>query len=113
MAPIPSRQTTRMATISADTLLNTSKHDKEMLIDIYELLNNLFARNRNQHRRSHWWKSLHAFRKQLALLLSEMDTGKKSERPTKIEARLKYWDEKCVHTWYWCAACPSCSRQKD
>lgn len=102
MAPITSRNTTRMATpISAETLLNVSKHDKEMLIDIYELLENLFARNRNQHRRSHWWKSLRAFRKQLALLLSEMDTGKKSERPTKIEARLKYWDEKCVHVWYW------------
>jgi ribonuclease MRP protein subunit RMP1 len=101
MAPITSRQTTKMATISADALLNASKHDKEMLVDIYELLNNLFARNRNQHRRSHWWKSLHAFRKQLALLLADMDTGKKSERPMKIEARLKYWDEKCVHVWYW------------
>ncbi|KAJ4379172.1 RNase MRP subunit [Didymella sp. IMI 355093] len=100
MAPITSRQTTKMATISADALLNASKHDKEMLVDIYELLNNLFARNRNQHRRSHWWKSLHAFRKQLALLFADMDTGKKSERPIKIEARLKYWDEKCVHVWY-------------
>lgn len=99
MAPITS---TKMATpISADALLNTSQHDKAMLVDIFELLDNLFARNRNQHRRSHWWKSLHAFRKQLALLLSEVETGRKSERPVKIEARLRYWDEKCVHSWYW------------
>lgn len=87
--------------ISAAPLLNASQHDKAMLVDIYELLNTLFARNRNQHRRSHWWKSIHAFRKQLALLLTEMETGKKSERPAKIEARLRHWDEKCVHVWYW------------
>ncbi|KAH6622358.1 hypothetical protein C7974DRAFT_415009 [Boeremia exigua] len=85
---------------SANALINASQHDKAMLLDIYELLNNLFVRNRNQHRRSHWWKSLHAFRKQLTILLSEMETGKRSERSAKIEARLKYWDEKCVHVWY-------------
>lgn len=101
MGPIPSLHTTKMAApISATALMNASQHDKAMLVDIYELLNNLFARNRNQHRRSHWWKNLHAFRKQLTLLLSEMESGRKSERPAKIEARLKYWDEKCVHVWY-------------
>lgn len=72
-----------------------------MLVDIYELLETLFTRNRSQHRRSHWWKSLHAFRKQLALLLNEMEGGRKSERVAKVEARLKFWDEKCVHVWYW------------
>lgn len=87
--------------IPASTLLGASQHDKAMLVDIFELLNTLFARNRNQHRRSHWWKSLHAFRKQLALLLHEMESGRKSERAGKIEKRLAYWDEKCVHAWYW------------
>lgn len=102
MARILSSQVTTMATcIPATPLLNASQHEKAMLIDIYELLNTLFARNRNQHRRSHWWRSLHAFRKQLSLLLSEMETGRKSERPSKIEARLRFWDEKCVHVWYW------------
>ena len=102
MAPIPSAQYSKMTTqISAVKLLNASQHDRAMLVDIYELLDKLFSRNRNQHRRSHWWKSLYAFRKQLALLLSELETGKKSERCSKIEARLRYWDEKCVHLWYW------------
>ena len=101
MAPIPSQYPKMTTPISAVKLLNASQHDKAMLIDIYELLDKLFSRNRNQHRRSYWWKSLHAFRKQLALLLSEIETGKKSERCSKIEARLKYWDEKCVHLWYW------------
>ena len=101
MAPIHTPKPNKMTTpISAKVLLNASSHDKAMLIDIYELLNNLFTRNRNQHRRSHWWKSLHAFRKQLQVLISEMESGKKSERPAKIEARLRYWDDKCVHQWY-------------
>lgn len=71
-----------------------------MLQDIHELLDKLFARNRNQHRRSHWWKSLHAFRKQIGVLLQEME-GKKSERESKLEARLRYWDDKCIHMWYY------------
>lgn len=77
-----------------------SQHDKDMLKDVQDLLNKIFVRNVNQHRRSVWWKSLHAFRKQLGLLLSELESGKKSEREAKLEARLRYWDEKFIHQWY-------------
>ncbi|KAL6704565.1 Ribonuclease MRP protein subunit rmp1 [Coniothyrium glycines] len=87
--------------ITATVLLSSTPHEREMLHDIHELLDKLFTRNRNQHRRSHWWKSLHAFRKQIALLLQELETGKKSEREAKVEARLRYWDEKCIHQWYY------------
>lgn len=86
--------------ITATALLAATPHEKAMLQDIYELLNKLFARNRNQHRRSHWWKSLHAFRKQIGVLLQEME-GKRSERESKLVARLRYWDEKCIHQWYY------------
>lgn len=85
--------------ITASTLLAATPHDKAMLHDIYDLLNKLFARNRNQHRRSHWWKGLHGFRKQISLLIREME-GKKSERESKVEARLRFWDERCIHAWY-------------
>jgi ribonuclease MRP protein subunit RMP1 len=78
--------------ITATTLLAASSHEKAMLSDIHSLLDKIFIRNRNQHRRSHWWKALHAFRKQMALLLQELDGGKKSEREAKLEARLRYWD---------------------
>jgi ribonuclease MRP protein subunit RMP1 len=87
------------STITAAPLMMASPHDRAMLHDVHELLNKIFVRNVNQHRRSHWWKSLHAFRKQLGLLLSELD-GKKSEREDKLAARLRYWDEKFIHTWY-------------
>lgn len=105
-------------TISASTLLAATSHDLAMLHDILSLLNQLFARNRNQHSRAHWWKSLFAFRKQLGLLLQglESDGGKGSgkgvgkasgkradrekEKEEKVTARLRYWDKKCVHGWY-------------
>ncbi|KAH9872651.1 hypothetical protein J1614_005045 [Plenodomus biglobosus] len=86
--------------ITATTLLAATSHDKAMLQDIHDLLNKIFVRNRNQHRRSHWWKSLHAFRKQIGLLLADLDS-KKSERAEKLEARLRYWDNKCIHMWYY------------
>lgn len=87
--------------ITATALLASPPHEREMLHDIHELLNKLFARNRNQHGRAHWWKSLFAFRKQIALLLQELKRSKKAERETKVEARLRYWDEKCIHQWYY------------
>lgn len=86
--------------ITSATLLACTPHDKAMLQDVHELLNKIFIRNRNQHRRSHWWKSLHAFRKQVQLLLQDLDR-KKSERAERLQLRLRYWDEKCIHTWYW------------
>jgi ribonuclease MRP protein subunit RMP1 len=87
--------------ITSTTLLSASAHEKAMLHDIHTLLNKIFIRNRNQHRRSHWWKSLHAFRKQITLLLEDLDGGsKKADREAKIQARLRYWDDDCVHRWY-------------
>jgi ribonuclease MRP protein subunit RMP1 len=88
------------SSISAAALMLATPHDKAMLLDIHELLNKIFIRNRNQHRRSHWWKSLHAFRKQLGLLLAELEAAKKAEREAKLQARLRYWDEKFIHQWY-------------
>ncbi|KAF2823932.1 hypothetical protein CC86DRAFT_62004 [Ophiobolus disseminans] len=85
------------STITATTLLNAPPHDIAMLHDVHELLNKLFIRNKNQHRRSHWWKSLHAFRKQLGLLLHDLEAKKKDD---VVEARLVFWDG-CVHAWYY------------
>lgn len=87
-------------TFSADQLLSVSEKDKSQLKDIQELLDKLFIRNRNQHRRNHWFKSLWAFRKQLRLLLDAIEHKKKSKASELIEQRLKYWDEECIHQWY-------------
>ena len=107
-AAAKSTKPTPTSTSSATPLLNLPAHDKAQLLDVYALLDTLFTRNRNQHRRSIWWKSLLQFRKQLALLINEVDgsTGGKGrrerERATRIEARLAYWrGEGAVGVWYW------------
>jgi ribonuclease MRP protein subunit RMP1 len=95
--------TTMHPQITSAALLRANPKDQESLLEIHELLNSLFIRNRNQHRRNHWFKSLQQFRKQLGLLLQEMGTlGKKNSASTaeRLSARLRYWDEKCIHQWY-------------
>ncbi|EMD92029.1 hypothetical protein COCC4DRAFT_144971 [Bipolaris maydis ATCC 48331] len=90
--------------ISASPLFSASTHDIAMLHDIHSLLNKLFIRNRNQHRRSTWWKALHGFRKQMALLLGELEAKelREYERRQRVEARLRFWDERGeVHAWYY------------
>tara|TARA_R110002003_G_scaffold48_3_gene3927 strand:+ start:41889 stop:42212 length:324 start_codon:yes stop_codon:yes gene_type:complete len=93
--------TTMMPTITAAALLIATPNEKAMLHDIYALLDKLFVRNKNQHRRSHWWKSLAAFRKQLGLLLQDLELAKEKEKEAKLEARLRYWDQDTIHQWYW------------
>lgn len=89
-----------MSRLSGEALQAISASDKQNVKDIYELLERLFTRNRNQHRRSHWFKSLHQFRKQLGLLLAEMESTKKVSAARVMTERLQYWDQKCIHQWY-------------
>ncbi|KAF2680239.1 hypothetical protein K458DRAFT_490155 [Lentithecium fluviatile CBS 122367] len=89
-----------MPALSGEALFGISSSDKQNLKDIHELLERLFARNRNQHRRNHWFKSLHQFRKQLGLLLGEMESTKKVTVARMMTERLQFWDEKCIHQWY-------------
>jgi ribonuclease MRP protein subunit RMP1 len=89
-----------MAALTGEVLRDVSTSDKQNLNDIYELLERLFTRNRNQHRRNHWFKSLHQFRKQLGLLLGEMESTKKVTAARLMTERLQFWDEKCIHQWY-------------
>ncbi|KAF2798380.1 hypothetical protein K505DRAFT_394690 [Melanomma pulvis-pyrius CBS 109.77] len=83
--------------ISSKTLLKANDKDKQALVDIHELFTRLFVRNRNQHRRSNWFKSLTQFRKELGHLVEDMNSGKKAFIAEKIEQRLRYWDERCIH----------------
>jgi ribonuclease MRP protein subunit RMP1 len=85
---------------SADEVLNAPDKDKAQLKDIHALLDKLFTRNRNQHRRNHWFKSLWQFRKEMRLLVEEMEHKKKKWAAEQIASRLQYWDDKCIHQWY-------------
>lgn len=89
--------------ITSSPLFSAPTHDIAMLHDIHTLLDRIFVRNRNQHRRSTWWKALHGFRKQMALLLADLQDKqvREVERRRKVEARLRAWDAKGeVHAWY-------------
>ncbi|KAF2490377.1 hypothetical protein BU16DRAFT_151096 [Lophium mytilinum] len=93
--------------------LSLTPTEKTELATTLELLTRLYVRNVNQHRRSHWFSSLVAFRKQLGLLLGEIEAategikslkGKKAqeakeEGEMKVTERLGFWDEVC-HGWY-------------
>ncbi|KAF2197195.1 hypothetical protein GQ43DRAFT_218957 [Delitschia confertaspora ATCC 74209] len=85
---------------TAKALLTINYADKQAMTDIHELLTRLYVRNRNQHRHSHWFRSLGMFRKQLGLLLAEMEDKKKGNVAETLEKRLQFWDTQCIHDWY-------------
>ncbi|EUC42868.1 hypothetical protein COCMIDRAFT_39099 [Bipolaris oryzae ATCC 44560] len=101
---VPTTTSSSTPSISASPLFSASTHEIAMLHDIHSLLDKLFIRNRNQHRRSTWWKALHGFRKQMALLLGELEAKelREYERRQRVQARLRFWDERGeVHAWYY------------
>ena len=92
----------------ADALLAMSPPQQRSLAEIHALLHRLHSRNHSQHRRSHWFKSLASFRKQLGLLLAELasadaedaaDADQRHQRE-RLETRLALWDRGLVHQWY-------------
>lgn len=76
------------------------------------VLHLLHQRNRNQHRRSKWYKDLRIFRRQVLLLLPDVaeDVAERSAvkrrlenvaRRARFERRLAWWSEGgAVERWY-------------
>ncbi|EME81974.1 uncharacterized protein MYCFIDRAFT_18376, partial [Pseudocercospora fijiensis CIRAD86] len=62
------------------------------------LLHLFHHRNKNQHRRSHWYKHMNTFRRQLQSLLSDLKTLN-SVPSTHTSARLEFWREVMVSKW--------------
>ena len=79
-----------------------------------EMLQRIFVRNKNQHRRSHWWKALKGFKRELGLVLGELaalqattststSTSTSNSKPAltrRLEARLRVLGEEKMHAWY-------------
>lgn len=91
-----------------------SKDDQAALQHLSDLLHLFHHRNRNQHRRSIWWRHFSVFRKQSNLLLE--DIKKLNEVPrthlersrkkthdkqiqTRITERLEFWQNVLVAKW--------------
>ena len=92
-----------------------SKIDLETLQHLANLLHLFHHRNKNQHRRSIWWRHFLTFRRQLNSLISEIESL--HEVPTthlqrsrkkvqdkdikeRILHRLEFWREVTVAKWY-------------
>ncbi|EMC97400.1 hypothetical protein BAUCODRAFT_106861 [Baudoinia panamericana UAMH 10762] len=76
-----------------------SSADAERIDHIANILHLFHHRNKNQHRRSVWWRHFSLFRKQLNLV--RLDVENLTEMPkTHVDKRRKnYWSEALVPIW--------------
>ena len=100
-----------MSSIPTPTIpLQLSAASVDELKGLGEMLQRIFVRNKNQHRRSHWWKALKGFKRELGLVLGELaalqaatSTSTSTSKPTlarRLEARLRVLSEEKMHAWY-------------
>lgn len=84
-------------------------HDTEVLLHLFQ------HRNKNQHRRSIWWRQFSIFRRQLKHLLHDIagltPTADTHVERAKVEAarprieerlveRIQFWNDVCAATWF-------------
>jgi ribonuclease MRP protein subunit RMP1 len=102
-----------MSSIPTPTIpLQLSAASVDELKGLGEMLQRIFVRNKNQHRRSHWWKALKGFKRELGLVLGELaalqtatstSTSNSNSKPAltrRLEARLRVLSEEKMHAWY-------------
>ena len=104
-----------MSSVPTPTIpLRLSAVSVDELKGLGEMLQRIFVRNKNQHRRSHWWKALKGFKRELGLVLGELTalqaatststgTGTGTSKPDltrRLEARLRVLGEEKMHVWY-------------
>ncbi|OCL09110.1 hypothetical protein AOQ84DRAFT_405294 [Glonium stellatum] len=104
-----------MSSISTTTTLQLSATTIDELQGLSEMLQRIFVRNKNQHRRSHWWKALKGFKRDLGLVLAELaalhtagpigsiaatPSASKSAVARRLQARLRVLSEDKMHGWY-------------
>ena len=104
-----------MSSIPTPTIpLRLSAASMDELKGLGEMLQRIFVRNKNQHRRSHWWKALKGFKRELGLVLGELaalqaatststSTSNSNSKPAltrRLEARLRVLSEEKMHAWY-------------
>lgn len=95
--------------------VNWSKTDQESFENLSHLLHLFFYRNKNQHRRSIWWRHFSTFRRQLQKLLQDIrlinevptthlermrKRSKDLEIQVSISRRLEFWQTALVAKWH-------------
>lgn len=94
--------------------LKFSKNDQEALQHLSDVLHLFHHRNKNQHRRSIWWRHFSVFRRQLNKLLEEVNSlnevpqthlerirkkTRDQETSSNISERLDLWQNVLVTKW--------------
>ena len=97
-----------------EKIFKLSKDECDTLEHLANILHLFHHRNKNQHRRSIWWRHFSIFRRQLNALLNEVSnlneipsthlqrTRKKvkdRETQTKISGRLSFWQDVLIPKW--------------
>jgi ribonuclease MRP protein subunit RMP1 len=81
----------------------TEEEQPQTLAALCQILNALYIRNKNQHRRSSWWKHFSIFRKQVNSLSSEVSLPDLSSVPIGLssagERRVESWITKYIFVW--------------
>ncbi|KAK5121939.1 hypothetical protein LTR85_004511 [Meristemomyces frigidus] len=100
--------------MEAKDLLALTEDDAETMQHLSDLLHLFHHRNKNQHRRSVWWRHFEVFRKQLKSISTEVKdqnevpsthlarTKKKAKDQytlQRIEQRLSFWQDVAVRKW--------------
>ena len=91
-------------------------HMRSKVLEISQISNLVFRRNKNQHRRSHWWRHFNSFRRQLQAIDAELETWaissatstshgagnipKIADFPDKLQQRVHAWCDIYVVKWY-------------
>jgi hypothetical protein len=85
-----------------------SKSAAQQLLDLYHLVHLLYHRNKNQHRRSLWWRHLNAFRRDLRILSAAAPPAddppavlpQPLSLPLSFEPLLRRWARDRVPHWH-------------
>jgi ribonuclease MRP protein subunit RMP1 len=92
-----------------ETEIKRARTAIEELNDLSHLTYLLYRRNKNQHRRSHWWRHFNIFRRQLNKLCLELESVKQPEDRNKdtplelnakADARVDVWVHLYIAKWY-------------
>ena len=101
--------------MKADKAPQPSPEDQNTLANLANLLQIFHHRNKNQHRRSSWWRHFSVFRRQLDTLTREYQSlnevpatnlarvqKKKRDAQTeqRIQQRLTFWKDNLVNKWH-------------
>lgn len=107
--------TERIVAMAENNTIDFTKEDLSKLEHLSDLLHLFHHRNKNQHRRSIWWRHFSTFRKQLNALVYEIQSlhevpathlqrsrKKTQDRETKatVTQRIEFWREVLVPKWH-------------